>query len=124
MHDPSANTSFVFRESELVKAGLVTGPRVFSTGRIIYGADGTSRAEINSLEDARQHLRRMKAVGAFTIKSYNQPRRDQRQQILKAAREVGVMVVPEGGSTFLHNVSQIIDGHNGIETQPACGTPL
>ena len=29
----------------------------------------------------------MKAVGAFSVKSYNQPRRDARQQIIEAARE-------------------------------------
>jgi len=49
------------------------------------------------------------------VKSYNQPRREQRQQILQAARERGVMVVPEGGSTFYHDVAMILDGHTGIE---------
>ena len=115
MHDPSANTEFVFRQSELVKAGEMMGPRVFSTGTILYGADGDFKAVINSLDDARSHLRRMKAVGAFSVKSYNQPRREQRQQVLKAARELDMMVVPEGGSTFIHNLTMIIDGHTGIE---------
>jgi len=54
-------------------------------------------------------------VGAFTVKSYNQPRRDQRQEILEAARDLHMMVVPEGGSTFYWNMTQIIDGHTGIE---------
>ena len=115
MHDPSANTEFVFRQKELVRVGKITGPRVFSTGRILYGADGDFKAVVNSLDDARSHLRRMKAVGAISVKSYNQPRREQRQQILKAAREVGLMVVPEGGSTFFTNINQVIDGHTSIE---------
>ncbi len=115
IHDPSANTDFVFRQSELQKAGRIVGPRIFSTGRILYGADGTYKAVVDSMDDARSHLRRLKAVGAFSVKSYNQPRRDQRQQILKAARELGMMVMPEGGSTFFHNVTQIVDGHTGIE---------
>ena len=114
-HDPSANTSFVFRQSELVKAGKMIGPRIFSTGTILYGADGDFKAVVNSLDDARSHLRRMKAVGAISVKSYNQPRRNQRQQVLKAARELEMMVVPEGGSTFYHNITMIIDGHTGIE---------
>ncbi len=42
----------------------------------------------------------MKANGAFSVKSYNQPRRDQRQQINQAARELGMLVVEEGGSTL------------------------
>lgn len=115
IHDPSTNTPFVFRQSELVKTGQVIGPRVFSTGRILYGADGDFKAVVNSIDDARSHLRRMKAVGAISVKSYNQPRRDQRQQILQAAREVELMVVPEGGSTFFHNLTQVIDGHTGVE---------
>ena len=114
-HDPSATTEKVFTQSEMVKAGLLVGPRIYSTGTILYGADGNFKAVINSLDDARSHLRRMKAVGAISVKSYNQPRREQRQQILKAARELGLMVVPEGGSTFYHNMNMILDGHTGIE---------
>ncbi|MFQ5569906.1 MAG: amidohydrolase family protein [Rhodothermales bacterium] len=114
-HDPSANTGFVFSQSELVKAGALVGPRIFSTGTILYGADGDFKAVVNSLDDARSHLRRMKAVGAFSVKSYNQPRREQRQQVLKAARELEMLVVPEGGSTFFHNLTMILDGHTGIE---------
>ena len=115
MHDPSASTEFVFSQAELLKAGKMVGPRLFSTGTILYGADGDFKAVVNSLDDARSHLRRMKAHGAFSVKSYNQPRRDQRQQIDQAARELGMLVVEEGGSTFHHNMTMILDGATGIE---------
>jgi len=115
IHDPSNHTTTIFAASELAKAGLVTSPRTFSTGTILYGATGSFKAEIASLEDARFHLNRMKEVGAFTVKSYNQPRREQRQMVLQAARELGMMVVPEGGSTHMHNLNMIVDGHTGIE---------
>ncbi len=115
MHDPSANSELVFAQSELVKAGLQTGPRVFSTGTILYGADGGFKAVINSLDDAKSALRRTRAFGAFSVKSYNQPRREQRQQVIAAARELEMEVVPEGGSFFYHNVSMILDGHTTIE---------
>ena len=115
MHDPSASTELVFSLSEMVKAGAIVGPRVFSTGSILYGADGDIRVQINALDDARSHLRRLQAVGAFSVKSYNQPRRDQRQQVLAAARELDMLVMPEGGSTFFHNVNMVVDGHTGIE---------
>jgi Tol biopolymer transport system component/imidazolonepropionase-like amidohydrolase len=115
MHDPSANSEYVFGLSELVKTGQVVGPRIFSTGTILYGADGDIKAVVNSLEDARSALRRTKAFGAFSVKSYNQPRREQRQMILQAARELKMDVVPEGGSTFYHNVNMILDGHTTIE---------
>ncbi len=115
IHDPSANTEIVFANSELVKAGQIVGPRIFSTGTILYGADGDFKAVINSLDDARSALRRTKAFGAFSVKSYNQPRREQRQQIIQAARELNMEVVPEGGSFFFHNLSMILDGHTTIE---------
>jgi imidazolonepropionase-like amidohydrolase/Tol biopolymer transport system component len=115
MHDPSANSEMVFAQSELLKAGLMTGPRVFSTGTVLYGADGNFKAVINSIDDARSALRRTRAFGAFSVKSYNQPRREQRQMIIQAARELNMEVVPEGGSFFYHNMSMILDGHTTIE---------
>jgi Tol biopolymer transport system component/imidazolonepropionase-like amidohydrolase len=114
-HDPSNDTEEVFASSELIRAGEVIGPRLYSTGTILYGAEGSFKAVINSIDDARSHLRRLKAVGAFSVKSYNQPRRDQRQQVIQAGRELNMMVVPEGGSTLYWNITQILDGHTGIE---------
>ncbi|HEX3383813.1 MAG TPA: amidohydrolase family protein, partial [Mucilaginibacter sp.] len=114
-HDPSSNTEMVFSQSEMLKAGVIVGPRVYSTGTILYGADGDFKAVINSLDDARSNIRRLKDVGAFSVKSYNQPRREQRQQIIEAARELQMEVVPEGGSTFFTNMNMILDGHTGIE---------
>jgi imidazolonepropionase-like amidohydrolase len=99
----------------MAQAGVIVAPRVFSTGTILYGASGSFKAEIDSLEDAQYHLKRLQAAGAFSVKSYNQPRRDQRQQVLTAARELGMLVYPEGGSTFMHNLTQIVDGHTTIE---------
>lgn len=114
-HDPSANSEMIFSQSEMVKAGNMVGPRIFSTGRILYGAEAEFKAVINSYEDALSAVRRTKAFGAFSVKSYNQPRRNQRQQVMKAAKELGVLVMPEGGSTFTHNMSMLLDGHTGIE---------
>jgi len=114
-HDPSSNTEMVFSQSEMVKAGNMTGPRIYSTGWILYGADGDFKAVINSLDDARSAIYRTKAYGAFSVKSYNQPRREQRQQVLTAARNLHIQVVPEGGSMYFQNLTQIIDGHTGVE---------
>lgn len=115
MHDPSASTEYVFANSEMIKAGVMVGPRVYSTGTILYGAEGSYKAIVNNYEEAISHLRRLKAVGAFSVKSYNQPRRDQRQQIIEAARNLNMMVVPEGGSTFFWNMTMVLDGHTGVE---------
>ena len=115
IHDPSNDTNEIHAVGELAKAGFVLSPRTFSTGTILYGAMGAFAAPIDSLDEARSHLRRLQAVGAISVKSYNQPRRDQRQQVLAAARELGLHVVPEGGSLFQHNMSMVVDGHTGIE---------
>ena len=115
IHDPSNDSSEIFAHSQMVRAGIVTGPRIFSTGTILYGATTPFTAQIDSLDDALSTLRRMQAIGAWSVKSYNQPRRDQRQQIIEAARQLKMMVVPEGGSLFQHNMSMIVDGHTTIE---------
>jgi len=115
IHDPSHDTNSIFGAAELQRIGAITGPRIFSTGTILYGAKAPFKAEIDSVDDARSHLRRMKAVGAVSVKSYNQPRRDQRQQVVAAARELGMMVVPEGGSLLQHNLTMVVDGHTGVE---------
>ena len=116
IHDPSNDTSSIFAAAELQRMGAIVGPRIFSTGTILYGADGPGfHAEINSEEDAEFYVRRLQDVGAVSVKSYNQPRRDQRQQVLAAARKLGMMVVPEGGAKFEHNMTMVVDGHTGIE---------
>lgn len=114
-HDPSANTEMVFSQSEMLRTGRMLGPRLFSTGTILYGAEGDFKAVINSIDDARKAIQRNKAFGAFSVKSYNQPRRNQRQQVIQAAEEEHIRVVPEGGSHFFHNMTMVMDGHTGVE---------
>ena len=116
IHDPSNDTTEIFAASEMQKAGMIVGPRIFSTGTILYGANGPGyTSHVDSLDDAKFHLERLQKVGAFSVKSYNQPRREQRQQIIQAGRELGMMVVPEGGSLLQHNLSMVADGHTGVE---------
>jgi imidazolonepropionase-like amidohydrolase len=115
LHDPSNDTTEIFTHAEMQRAGAVVGPRIFSTGTILYGAKDQSTATVESLEDALAHLKRLKAAGAISVKSYNQPRREQRQQILEAARQTHMLVVPEGGSLFQSNMTMVVDGHTGVE---------
>ena len=115
LHDPSNDTALIFTHSEMQRAGIVVGPRIYSTGTILYGAKGNFAAPVDSLDDALTHLKRLKAAGAISVKSYQQPRRDQRQQVIEAARQTQMMVVPEGGSAFQHNMTMVVDGHTGVE---------
>jgi len=115
-HDPSNDTGTYFAAAELADAGEVLAPRLFGTGRIIYGAKAPGYySDVQSYEDAEFHVQRTKAAGATAIKSYNQPRRDQRQMLVEACRKLGMNNVPEGGSTFFHNMTMLLDGHTGVE---------
>jgi len=115
IHDPSAISDQVFSYGELVETGDMVGPRIFSTGQILYGAGGAFRSEVGKLEDARRHVRRMKQLGAISVKSYQQPRREQRQWIVQACREEGMLNIPEGGGDLLDNFGMVLDGHSAIE---------
>jgi imidazolonepropionase-like amidohydrolase len=116
IHDPSNNTTEIFSAAEMQRAGEIVAPRIYSTGTILYGAESLgAKAIVNSYEDALFHIQRMKDVGAISVKSYNQPARSQRQQILAAAKKLGMMVVPEGGGKLHQNLTMLVDGHTGLE---------
>jgi imidazolonepropionase-like amidohydrolase/Tol biopolymer transport system component len=115
VHDPSNSASDIFAAAEYQRAGRILASRIFSTGEVIYGARSEEFVGIDTLEDARNHLQRLKAQGAISIKNYSQPRRDQRQMVVTAAREAGLTVVAEGGSLYHLDMNLIADGNAGIE---------
>ena len=115
LHDPSNDLEMVFANSEMIRAGLKLGPRLYSTGRVLYGAETNFKAFVDTYDDALAHVRRLKALGAWSVKSYNQQRRDARQMLMKAARELEMNVVPEGGSLYYMNVTHVQDGHTTVE---------
>ncbi|PZQ62406.1 MAG: amidohydrolase [Phenylobacterium zucineum] len=116
IHDPSNRAAEVFAASELQRAGKIVGPHIFSTAEVVYGAKAARNyAQIDSYEDALAHVRRLKAEGAHSIKNYNQPRRDQRQQLIQAARDENMQVVAEGGALFGQDMNIIADGNSTLE---------
>ena len=116
IHDPSNDSSEIFAASELQRAGKLLAPRIFSTGDVIYGAKAADGfALIDGIDDARAHVRRLKAQGAHSVKNYNQPRRDQRQQVVAAVREEGMASVAEGGSLFGLDMTIVADGNTTLE---------
>ena len=115
VHNPSSRAAQVFPAAEYQRAGKILGPRIFSTGEIIYGAKSTGFDPIESLDDAKAVVERLKAQGAISVKNYNQPRRAQRQMVIEAARDAGMMVVAEGGSLYNMDMNLVADGSTGIE---------
>lgn len=116
VHNPSSQASTVFAAAERQKAGLTLGPRIFSTGEIIYGAKAPEvYARIDSYADALAHVRRIKAQGGISVKNYNQPRREQRQMVVRAAAAENMLVVAEGGSLFGMDMTILADGNSTLE---------
>ncbi len=112
--DVSTWSQNVFPTAELIEAGEMIGPRTFSTGDNASAGDGSRTNDITSLAGAQALVRRMNDWGATQIKQYAQPRRDQRQWIAEASRQVGINVTAEG-SDFFEDVAMIMDGQTGWE---------
>ena len=114
--DPSNRASEIFAASELQRAGKLVSPRTYSTGEVIYGAKAPGFfADIQKEEDAQEHVARLKNQGAHGVKNYNQPRREQRQQVVKASRDNNLIVAAEGGSLYHMDMSLVADGNTSLE---------
>lgn len=114
--DPSSQASTIFPAAEYQRAGLQLQPRTYSTGEVVYGARAPGFfARIDDETDAEEHVFRLASQGAHGIKNYNQPRRDQRQQVVAASHAAGVIVVAEGGSNYHMDMSMVADGNTSIE---------
>ncbi|WP_409432933.1 amidohydrolase family protein [Litorimonas sp. RW-G-Af-16] len=114
--DPSTRADSFFPAQELQRTGKLLAPRLFSTGEVIYGAKAPGFfANIQSFDDAQEHVTRLKEQGAHGVKNYNQPRRDQRQQVVEAARKEDMIVVAEGGSLFHMDMALVQDGNTSLE---------
>jgi Tol biopolymer transport system component/imidazolonepropionase-like amidohydrolase len=116
MHDPSAHSLDVFAEAELVETGEMIGPRIYSSGDVLYGGQAASiYAKAESKEDVVQAVKRMKKYGAHWLKVYQQPRREQRIWFVEAAREEGVGVTMEGAGELHTDLTNFMDGFTGME---------
>jgi Tol biopolymer transport system component/imidazolonepropionase-like amidohydrolase len=120
--DPATSSQDVFPTAEMVEAGITIGPRTYSTGEPFLRSDGPRWNEITSPEVAQHDVNRLASWGATTIKQYLQPRREQRQWLVEAARKSNLMVTAEGEDLF-YDLSMIMDGHTGWE-HPMLYLPL
>jgi Tol biopolymer transport system component/imidazolonepropionase-like amidohydrolase len=115
-YDPSAPTIDVFAQGEMVEAGTMVGPRIYSSGMVLYGGQQTDIwAAVDSLEDARRQVKRMQAWGARMIKVYQQPRRAQRIWFAEAARQEKMLLTAEGGGELFTDLTMALDGYTAFE---------
>lgn len=109
--DPQTATTDVLTYGDLVDAGKLIGPRIYSTGPGIFASEN-----ISSLEHAQKVMKRYSSYyNTKTIKMYGAGNRQQRQWLIQAAKEQSIMPTTEGGLDFKANLTQVIDGYPGQE---------
>ena len=109
--DPQTGSTDVLTYEDLVRAGDMLGPRIYSTGPGVFSSEN-----IEDLDHARDVLRRYSEYyDTKTIKMYGAGNREQRQWIIMAARELGLMPTTEGGLDLKENLTFAIDGYPGTE---------
>jgi Tol biopolymer transport system component len=104
--------------SDMLMAGKITGPRLFTTGSPIYGSRaGRVRMyrPFDTLAGAREQLRWNQDHGAIAVKDYAQSTRKRRHLTAMAARDLGLNVLSESSGNPQMNLTQILDGVTGIE---------
>ncbi|GMQ81771.1 MAG: hypothetical protein BMS9Abin05_1207 [Rhodothermia bacterium] len=112
--DPQTQTTDVLTYGDEVTAGMMIGPRVYSTGPGVFG--GYITDPIKDLDAARDILKRYSEYyDTKTIKMYMAGNRQQRQWIIIAAKEQGLMPTTEGGLDLKYNLTMMIDGYPGQE---------
>jgi hypothetical protein len=109
--DPQTSATDILTYTDLMETGALIGPRLYSTGPGIFGADN-----IRSLDEARDVLRRYSEhFNTKTIKQYLAGDRKVRQWVIMAAKELGLTTTTEGGSNLTMNLTLMQDGYPGLE---------
>jgi len=110
--DPQTSTTDVLTYADMVDAGSMPGPRIYSTGPGL----GFWAYNIQNLEHARRVMKQYSEYyQTKTIKMYMAGNREQRQWILMAAKEQQIMPTTEGALNWKLNLTQLIDGYPGHE---------
>ena len=101
----------VFGYRDMIDAGIMVGPRAFSTGPGIF-----VNSEINSAEEASAVLTRYRDhYRTHNLKAYLVGNRIQRKLVVEASARMGMMATTEGASDFNLNLTHAIDGMAGNE---------
>jgi len=110
--DPQTATTDVLTYGDMVDAGSMVGPRVYSTGPGVgywfYNIKDSAHAE----SVLRQYS---KYFHTKYIKMYLVGNRKQRQWIIDAARHQEIMPTTEGGLDFKFDMANLLDGYPGHE---------
>ncbi len=109
--DPQTSTNDVFAYEDLIDMGEMLGPRAFNTGPGIF-----SSTDFQSLDEARSTVERYKKYyRTNTVKSYMVGNRKQREWMVMACKENGIMPTTEGGLDLKLDLTHALDGFSGNE---------
>ncbi|HLU25324.1 MAG TPA: amidohydrolase family protein, partial [Longimicrobiales bacterium] len=112
--DPQTSTTDVLTYGDMVETGMLLGPRIYSTGPGVFGSYQAD--PIRDLDHARNILRRYSDYyDTKTFKMYLAGNRQQRQWLIMAARELGLMPTTEAGLDFKLDMTHAMDGYPGID---------
>lgn len=101
----------VFGYQDMIDAGIMVGPRAFSTGPGIF-----VNSEINSAAEAEAVMTRYRDYyRTHNLKAYLVGNRTQRKLVVEASGKMGMMATTEGASDFNLNLTHAIDGMAGNE---------
>jgi Tol biopolymer transport system component len=109
--DPQTATTDILTYTDRVESGGMLGPRIYSTGPGVFWAE-----PIRDLDHARTIMKRYSQYyDTKTLKMYMTGNRQQRQWVIMAARELGIMPTTEGGLDYKLDITHALDGYPGIE---------
>ena len=110
--DPQTATTDVLTYADMVEAGQIVGPRIYSTGPGV----GFWMYNLKDLDQTRKILKQYsKYYDTKYIKMYLTGNRQMRQWIIMAAKEQNLMPTTEGGLDFKLNMTNLLDGYPGHE---------
>lgn len=109
--DVQPSTVDILAYRDLIDAGRMPGPHLLTTGPGIFNDN-----RFKSFKHARSVLSRYKDhYRVRNLKSYIAGNRKQRQWIVQAAKELGLMPTTEGALDMKLDMTHIIDGFSGNE---------
>ncbi|QNL48231.1 PD40 domain-containing protein [Olivibacter sp. SDN3] len=110
--NPQPHVTDILTYQDKVRTGETLGPRIYSTGPGV----GYWGYAIKSLDHARQVLKQYtQYFDTKTLKMYAVGNRKQRQWIIMAAKEQGLLPTTEGNLDFKLGITELLDGYPGHE---------
>ncbi len=118
---PSDASSYIYPLAELVEAGVLRGPRLFSAADYFRNDDNarTDYVEVRNLEDARHEAGKNQHAGAVALKNLQLASASERQQLAEAARSAGLAITGHLETGFFeYGLSLAMEGYTGAQHVP------